>query len=485
MIKQKTFVNRLSHSIRHYLSFHVSLDNLKKLSFLISLFSCFSSGSIMLFSLFSSSLHELFGVSYLHINFIASLSAIGMYLCLPILGYLADCYGPALLSLILIWFFVPSYFVNGQVVKNLESHSFTKIHLYGFCISFFFIGLATSSLYFLSLLTCAKIYPEHKGLAISLPVTCYGLSTLLGSQLMKCSYFQQHGYLNLYKVFNFFGVLYLFIGMLNFVSSSIVSMESEVLFVNEEEIDEGTEELPLIRTRSRHSHHSCEDDDNLIPQRSVIEPHKHQERYYKFLTDKSAWILLVSLVLSIGPMESFQNNLGSILINRDANGNLSDQISIMATSSTITRLAMGGLSDYLSSCKRRYPVCRVYLVIINLVAGIVGQFIITKPVSFSTISVLNGSSYGGLFTIYPTIVASIWGIDMMGSTWGSFMVAPAIGSIGYSLFYGNEVDLKCGTENSNCLQTYFTSTTISLTISLILVVFVWRHMWWKQGFRVF
>ena len=173
MLKHKTFINRISHSIKHYLSFHVSIANLKKISFFISLFSCLTSGSIMLFSLFSSSLHELYGINYLHINFIASLSAIGMYLCLPVLGYLADCYGPSLLSLILIWFFVPSYFVNSQVIKSLEYNNVMKIHLYAFGICFFFIGLATSSLYFLSLLTCAKIYPEHKGLAISLPVTCY------------------------------------------------------------------------------------------------------------------------------------------------------------------------------------------------------------------------------------------------------------------------------------------------------------------------
>lgn len=486
MLKHKTFINRISHSIKHYLSFHVSIANLKKISFFISLFSCLSSGSIMLFSLFSSSLHELYGISYLHINFIASLSAVGMYLCLPVLGYLADCYGPSLLSLILIWFFVPSYFVNAQVVKSLEYNNVMKIHLYAFGICFFFIGLATSSLYFLSLLTCAKIYPEHKGLAISLPVTCYGLSTLLGSQLMKLSYFKQYsGLLSLRKVFNFFGVLYLVMGVLNFVSSSVVSMESEIIFTNEDEMEEADEELPLVTSRSRHSHHSCEDDDNLIPERAIIEPLKHQERFINFLKDKSAWLLLASLILNIGPMESFQNNLGSIIINSNSESNLSDQVSIMAASSTVTRLAMGGLSDYLSSSKRKFPICRVNLLIINLVVGIVGQFMVTGLTRFSVVSILNGSSYGGLFTIYPTIVASIWGIDMMGSTWGSFMIAPAIGSIGFSIFYGNEVDNKCSADYSNCLQHYFSLTAVGLSVSLILIIIVWKGIWAKRGFRVF
>lgn len=486
MIKHKTIVNRISNSIKHYLSFHVSIVCLKKISFLISLFSCLSSGSIMLFSLFSSSLHELYDINYLEINFIASLSAIGMYFCLPVLGYLSDCYGPSLLSLILIWFFVPSYFLNAQIVKSLEYNNVMKVHLYAFGISFFFIGLATSSLYFLSLLTCAKIYPEHKGLAISLPVACYGLSTLLGSQLMKISYFKQYsGLLDLYKVFNFFGVLYLVMGVLNFISSSVVSMESEVIFTNEDDVEATNEELPLMSSRSRHSLHSCEDDDNLFPERSFIEPLKHQERYINFLKDKSAWILLFSLILNIGPMESFQNNLGSIIMKINPSSNLSDQVSLMAASSTITRLVMGVLSDYLSSSKRRFPICRVNLLIFSVIVGIIGQYLVTGSENFSLIPILNGSSYGGLFTIYPTIVASIWGIDMMGSTWGTFMVAPAMGSIAYSIFYGKEVDTKCTATSTNCLSHYFILTSASLFISLILIVFVWRAIWYKRGFKVF
>ena len=33
----------------------------------------------------------------------------------------------------------------------------------------------------------------------------------------------------------------------------------------------------------------------------------------------------------------------------------------------------------------------------------------------------------GMFTIYPTIVASIWGIDIMGSTWGHLWLRQHLG----------------------------------------------------------
>lgn len=491
-------LHHISHRIKHILSRHISVGNLKRSSFVISLVSCLSAGSIMLFSLFSTSLHELVGFTYLQINFIASLSAMGMYLCLPFLGYLADCYGPSLLSLFLIWFFCPSYFVNSWLISRLQDRPegpLNEYYVYAFGISFCFIGLATSSLYFSSLLTCAKIYPDQKGLAISLPVTCYGISTLIGSQLMKLPYFKHsttpnESYLNLYRVFVFFGCLYLFMGILNFVANSVVIVEQEVIF-NPNSTDENT---PLLDESCSSECPSDEETLSLAPQRSIIEPQNHKQRFKDFLRDKSAWIILISLVLNVGPMESYQNNLGSIIKNTTHTINLSNQVSVMATSSTITRLLLGGFSDYLASPKRRYPVCRVWLLLVILVIGVVGQAA-NKFITYENdhlypvISALNGSAYGGIFTIYPTIIASVWGIDMIGSTWGSFMVAPAVGSIVYSLTYGHESDSKCSADifgaSTTCLHSYFDLTTTSLVASIILILIVWRFIWCKRGFILF
>lgn len=457
-----TMLNKLTHHTRTYLSKHVSTDRLKLIAFVIALFACLSLGSIMLFSLFATSIHDSMSYSYLEINFIASLLAIGMYLCLPVLGYLADCYGPALLSIILIWLFCPSYFVNSLIISGPSS----RLNLYILALNFCLIGLATSSLYFASLLTCAKIYPNHKGLAISLPVSCYGLSTLIGSQIMKLPVFiKPNGYLELSKVFGFFSGLYFIIGILNFVSNSIVSMELQVLF---------NESTPLL------------EEDDLIPQRSVVEPINHGQRFKNFVKDKSSWLLLVSLILNLGPLESFQNNLGSIIENtaHPIQTNLSDQIGILATSSTITRLLMGGLSDYLSSDDRKYPINRTWLLSLIILMGSLGQFALVKSglIDFKYISVLNGASYGGIFTIYPTIVASIWGIDIMGSTWGSLMLAPALGSIIYSISYGKTVDY-C--ESQFCLNGYFNTTSWSLLLSLVLLLVTWRAIWYNRGFKMF
>lgn len=477
-------LHRLTHRIRNFLASRYDLVHLKRLAFVIALTSCLSLGSIMLFSLFALALHNNVGLTYTQINFIVSLSAVGMYLCLPVLGYLADCYGPALLSLISIWAFCPAYFVNAVTVKLISAGFESRPELSTgsvvvMAISFCFIGLATSSLYFASLLTCARIYPNHKSLAISMPVSCYGLSTLIGSQILKLSYFHHLNHeLDLYRVFLFFAVLYLVVGVLNFVSNSIVSIEQEVIFGETE---------PLLSDSDPSSEQSSVTGSELAlsrSQHSTIEPIAHHARFVAFLKDKSAWVLLISLMLNIGPLESFQNNLG-LIIDSTAKGKvqLSDQVSIIATLSTVIRLLIGVVADWMSSDDRKHPICKVWLLVGLSLIGTVGQFGVLFVPNFATISVLNGISYGGLFTTYPTIIASIWGVDLMGSTWGSFMVAPAVGSIVFSLLHGHEMD-TCETDGG-CLRRYFTVTGVSLFLSIVFVLFVWRVMWWKRGLRCF
>lgn len=477
--------HRLTHKIKNTLASRYDLVHLKRFAFAIALTSCLSLGSILLFSLFSLALHNTAGLSYTYINVIVSLSAVGMYLCLPVLGYLADCYGPALLSLISIWAFCPAYFVNALIVRLVDTHfelehrlSSSNVVILG--VSFLFIGLATSSLYFASLLTCARIYPNHKAVAISLPCTCYGLSSLIGSQILKLRYF--HGpenELDLYRVFLFFAVLYLVMGVLNFVSNSIVSIEQEVIF--------GEDEPLLSESENSVDSTSSLADTNLAPlrsHRSTLEPVDHRARYIAFLKDKSAWVFLLSLALNIGPLESFQNNLGLIVYSTaQPQVQLSDQVSIIAALSTFIRLLVGVVADEMSSEDRKYPLCKVWLLVIFVVLGTVGQFGALSFPNFAIVSILNGASYGGLFTAYATITASIWGVDMMGSTWGSLMVAPAVGTIAFSLLHGHEMD-TCTVEGT-CLSRYFQVTGTCLFLSLVCILFVWRVMWWRRGLKCF
>lgn len=471
-------VNRLAHAIRRYLSRHASVRTLKLALFGILLALCLCASSITLFSLYAVSLHHELGMSYLETNTVAALLACGLYLFLPVLGYLSDCHGPSLLAMLSMWFFIPSYLGSARIVRLAVRGSAaaagaaaaTPFTLYGLAVAFFFVGLATSSLYFSSLLTCARIYPHYKGLAILLPVTCYGMSSLILAQLMKVFEQPHSGRLDLERVFGFYVYLYLVVGALNFVATSVVSIESDIVF----------EELaPLLAALTAAEPH----EDALLAPRQLVEPVHHHERYVAFLRDPSAWLLLVSLMLSLGPMELFQNNLGLIITCLGLHASLPNQVSVMASMLTASRLVVGVLLDYLSSSQRRWPLCKVWLLAAVLALGAVGQAATVVPRfarSFDAVLVVNGFAYGGAFTVYPTVIALVWGIDIMGSTWGSFMVATAVGSIGFLLLYGKVADA-----DPTRLAAYFSLTTAGMAVSVVMVLAIWRGIWYKRGLIVF
>lgn len=490
---QATLTRRISQYLKHDIPVAIGTRAIKNIAFAMSLLTCLCASSVLLFSFFSTSLHETYKISYLDVNLIASCSSIGLYLFLPILGYLGDCYGPSLLALILGLLFVPSYLVNANIVSNLNYSDAQRSHIYWFGLSFFFIGLATSSLYFLCLLTCAKIYPERKGLAISLPVTCYGMSSLIGSQVLKLSSFNPNGVLDIKKAFIFFSILYSFVCLLNFVSCYVVTFDYHILMNDHGHVAHtDDEEQSLLNPEDSNEFGAAssfydEETLSLVPQRSEIEPLNHKQRYVNFLKDHSTWLLMISLILNIGPLESFQNNIGPILtVSRQAqeSSSLSDQISVWAAASTASRILVGWLSDFMLSSQRKHPICRVHILSLSVFMGIIGvSIILIRLISFSFTSALVGSSYGALFTVYPTIVASVWGVDIMGSTWGTFMVAPALGSISYSILFGHTVD--SGRSNGSLSDAYFYFVCISLFASAILVVASWRIFWFKRGLAIF
>jgi MFS family permease len=110
----------------------------------------------------------------------------------------------------------------------------------------------------------------------------------------------------------------------------------------------------------------------------------------------------------------------------------SRHISILALSSTVSRLASGLVSDYMSSPNRQYPTSRMLLMIFLCLVHVSAFLIISYvPIAwlrewFSLASVLVGISYGGIFTLAPTIVSVIWGIGGFGRHWGVLTSTPGI-----------------------------------------------------------
>lgn len=432
-------------------------SQLKRFTFGVSLLSSLCAGSVLLFPLFTPVLHEKSGYTQFEINIIGSFTSLGLYLFLPILGYLADCHGPVLLSVISVVLFSPGYTIAALAIHNNWNY-------WILAASFGLVGCATSSFYFACLLSCAKIYPNSKGLTISAPVTCYGLSSLIGAQMLKAKFLRdKHDELDLFITFKFFSVMYLFLGVFNFVSSCVVTIERDVLL--RKPTDSAREDSPLLEGEADES-------TDLVK--------NHKSKFKRFLSDPSAYILLICFLFTVGPAEMYITNMGSIIETVSPKSDISNQVSIHAIFSTISRLTLGALSDFLFD---KYNMSRVWLFLVIIIIGVFTQVAISLNIStgqeYYIISSLSGFVYGGLFTIFPTIVLSIWGAELFGSAYGFYMLSPAIGSSSFGMLYGTVFDAKCSVETveASCISPVFIVTTLGYIGSAVLLVLAWRCLW--------
>ena len=103
---------------------------------------------------------------------------------------------------------------------------------------------------------------------------------------------------------------------------------------------------------------------------------------------------------------------------------------MLALSSTVSRLAAGLISDYVSSPRRTRPTSRIPLLLLLSLCQVFALFLLAySPMSwlrewFSVGSVLMGISYGGIFTLAPTVVSVIWGVGGFGKNWGILTFTP-------------------------------------------------------------
>ncbi|VEU23016.1 DEKNAAC104211 [Brettanomyces naardenensis] len=482
--------NALTYDVRTFLTSHFSSDTIRKGSFISSLITCVVDASVVTFSIFTPQFIRYLHYDQIDINIIAAAMNIGLYLTLPALGYLSDAHGPILLALIGM-VLCPGYLLAAYCYLSNSGYLLMSL-------AFFLIGTGTSSAYFCSLLTCAKIYSDRKGLSISLPVTCYGLSSLLLSYVFDLSIFRIDGEISIYKVFIFLSIIYLITGLLNSVSSVVVTIEKEVVFSKliEEEIEAEREEYEededringsFGRAAARVQSYASVDEATSLINSEFLEPQTHEARFKRFLRDPTMPLLYIGLFFLAGTQELFISNLGSLTetVGKVHEQNeISSQVALFSVFSTIARLSVGFLTDLFGTCR-----ATLTMILMTVALCVVAYSLIAiNYQEFAIVTGLMGLCYGSTFTLFPTLVAMVWGVDLMGSTWGLFLSAPAIGDLIFGLFYAYQYDSYCevGKElnlGAYCLTFSFTSFTVLCLVSGVCLLYCYRR-YWKATDRV-
>ncbi|KAF2632100.1 MFS monocarboxylic acid transporter [Macroventuria anomochaeta] len=359
------------------------------LSFVWAIVNCLCAGSITAYSLYGHLFQSRLHYTQLQVNMVSIVAELGMYLPVPLFGYLCDRLGPGAPSALSGGFFGFGYLLAAFAYKSGPPPSAAPSaaaaaagHGWPFAVmvlAFFAVGMGTSCMYLSAVTTCAKNFGRGnaKGVALAVPIAAFGLSGMWQSQVGAHLLYEKmangsRGDVDVFRFFLFLAILLLAVGLLGTLTLRIVD--------EEELIDDAVEELERsgllthdeFFTAAAHNHGygtlppqdlSDSTVDFLQSEAAALKARHEEEARKKtwllneetrrYMLDPTMWWLAAGFFLVTGPGEAFINNLGTIINTLtpphvDVSTTPATHVSIVAITSTLARLITGTLSDILA-----------------------------------------------------------------------------------------------------------------------------------------
>jgi hypothetical protein len=167
--------------------------------------------------------------------------------------------------------------------------------------AFVFVGMGTSSMYFAGVTTSAKNFTGSRGLALSLPIASFGLSSLWQSQLVSRLFTdKQTGELEISKVFLAYSLFLMAVGTVGFLGLRIVQ--------DDKIEEEGEHERLLEGGRNIITTYGAGEYSAVDTQELEKKPFLNAATR-DFLKDRTMWWFAAGVFLVTGPGEAFINNV--------------------------------------------------------------------------------------------------------------------------------------------------------------------------------
>ncbi|KAH0391018.1 MFS general substrate transporter, partial [Aureobasidium melanogenum] len=295
------------------------------LTFAWAIVNCLVAGSITCFSVYAPLFQKRLHYTQLRVNTISITAELGMYLPVPIFGFLCDRYGPGIPSILSGCFAGLGYILAAFAYRNPDWPFAVMV------FSFVWVGMATSCMYLSAVTTCAKNFGrgKHKGLALALPIAAFGLSGMWESQVGSRLLYEKKpdgtpGDIDVFRFFVFLGCTLFSAGAIGFFLLRIID-EDEMIDEAIEELEQSglLEDSAFFRRGHHHEHHDTygavqdEDDEEERQRKEEEEARKKtwllNEETSRFLSDRTMWLLAGGFFLVTGPGEAFINNLGTVI----------------------------------------------------------------------------------------------------------------------------------------------------------------------------
>ena len=468
---------------------------------------------------------------------------------MPIFGYLCDRYNPRPISLLSAILFGGGYLLAALTYRSANNPDSSPWPFGIMILAFVGVGMGTSCMYLSAVTTCAKNFGrgKHKGLALAVPIAAFGLSGMwqsqVGSQLLyeRDPHTGGKGDVDVFRYFIFLAGLLFAVGLVGALALKV--------FNEEELIDEAVSELErsgLLEDSSIFQRSLLHDSSDLsnnnrngygtltppssYPATETSSCHSSKDKRKKiwllnmetrlFLTDSTMWLLAAGFFLVTGPGEAFINNLGTILSTLypppshgpPPSNSPATHVSILALTSTLTRLLTGAASDLLAPTKihqaeipssrpHRFTISRVSFLLFWTALFSLGQLLLASGLVqhhlplFALISTLQGAGYGAAFSLTPILVSVVWGVQNFGTNWGVVALVPAGGAAVWGAVYsavyqagvdrrsimGQEEDTRCF--GTRCYALTFWAMAVCSWIAMGLWGLAWKR-WRRRGIAV-
>ena len=468
------------------------------LSFAWAIVNCLCAGSITAYSLYGHLFQSRLHYTQFQVNIVSIVAELGMYLPVPLFGYLCDRLGPVAPSALSGAFFGAGYLVAAFAYRSGPPPS-AGAHGWPFAVmvlAFFAVGMGTSCMYLSAVTTCAKNFGRGnaKGIALAVPIAAFGLSGMWQSQVGARLLYEKRpdgsrGDVDVFRFFLFLGFLLLAVGLIGTFTLRIID--------EEELIDEAVEELErsglltqddfFTAAAQNHGYGTLPPQDlsdstfDFLQSEAAVLQARHDEEARKktwllneetrrYVLDPTMWWLAAGFFLVTGPGEAFINNLGTIINTLtpphvDVTTTPATHVSIVAITSTLARLITGTLSDILAPAApprshlqgpdsianslsslppqptRRFTVSRITFLLTFAFLLSLGQLLLASgaiqnhPSRFALVSSLIGAGYGAVFSLTPIVVSVVWGVENFGTNWGILAMTPAAGATLWGAVY--------------------------------------------------
>eukprot|EP00164_Ancoracysta_twista_P003441 GFYU01004590.1.p1 GENE.GFYU01004590.1~~GFYU01004590.1.p1 ORF type:complete len:474 (-),score=122.47 GFYU01004590.1:70-1491(-) len=423
---------------------------------------CLCAGTLYGFSCFNTDLKKNMVWDGTEVNNVFGIGAVGQYIGFPP-GWLFDRFGVRVTCLYAAFLGFLGYFL---MYLQTSTHFSTSSVVMG--LFYALVGQGSIGLYMAGLLSNVRNFsPKHRGIIVGLLASGFGLSAALFAAIKKGAFEGDPA--------NFLLMLAITLGASGLGGAALMT----VVGPPEEDDAVDLEKSGLLENESLAGH------DNEQKTKNVSDDDVVDITGMELARTPQYWVLFALFGLGCGAGLMFISNVGLLAMSHDLQSKKALYTQITSYSNCAGRLIVGFASD-----ATKNKLTRPFWILVSMLSMLLTHSLLAADQGNALFAglILDGLSYGALFSIVPTFLSERFGVLHFGFNWGVTTLALAAGNLILGKVAGAVYDAhghtgKDGSPVCNgdiCFETTFVVSSLCAATGCVLAAYlVYAHR--KRG----